>query len=156
MNQKQRVFNMLAKTSKTQLSKGRKVNFAIADEAQEALRQLDLASSALAEMTTTSENRTMNIIRMLEEAIDLSIRNTADDGMQAYLDSYDEAFGKANELADKFKQAAEALGIDPYDSEAFSELVEAIEDSSVTYPAMQARDQENDLDQILSDLQAKL
>lgn len=147
---------MLAKTSKpTQLS--RKVNFAIADEAAEALRQLDLAMSALQEETITSENRTTRIVSMLEEAIGLSVRNSREDGIQVYLDSFDEAFGKANEVADKFKQAAEALGIDPYDSEAFSELVEAIEQTSeVTFPAMQARDQENDLDQILADLEAKI
>lgn len=157
MDQKQKIFNLIAKTAKTQLSATRKVKFAIADEAAEALRQLDLAMSALEEMTISSESRTANIVRMLEDAIGLSVRNTREDSMQAYLDSFDEAFGKANDVADKFKQAAESLGIDPYDSDAFRELVEAIEQSAqVTYPAMLARDQENDLDEILGELEAKI
>jgi hypothetical protein len=154
MNQKQRVFNMLAKTSKTQLSKGRKVNLAIADEAADAIREMEDATSELYVAINNTQSAVNDITRSLQEAIGLA---PGLDQVQDSLNAYNVAFNKANQVADKFKNAADALGIDPYDSQDFSGLVDAIEGSTdVTMDALRTRDQADDLIDLIADLQGKI
>lgn len=151
MSQTQRIYNMLAKSGKTDLS--RKVKFAIADEAGEALRQLDEAAAELEEVSNNTQSTINDIVRSLEAAVGLA---PGLDGIQESLNKYNDAFGKANEVADKFKQASEALGIDPFDSDAFSELVDAIQDTSVTFDALKVRDDANDLSETIANIQSSL
>lgn len=152
MNQTQRIYNMLAKSSKTDLN--RQVKFAIADEAADALRQMDDAAAELEEVSNNTQSTINDIVRSLEAAIGLA---PGLDGIQESLDTYNAAFQKANEIADKFKQASEALGVDPYQSDAFSELVDAIEQSgTITFDAMKVRDDAKDLSEAIANIQSSI
>jgi len=154
MNQRQTIFNLLAKTSKTELRKGRKVNLSIADEAADAVRQLEDALSDLYEVTTNTQSAINDITRSLQEAIGLA---PGLDEVQASLNVFSVAFDKANQVADNFKRAADVLGIDPADSQDFSGLVNAIEQSgTATFDALRTRDQANDLMDVIADIQGKL
>lgn len=154
MNQKQRIFDLLAKTSKTQLSKAGKVKLSIADEAADAISKLEDALSELNELTADEQNAVNDITRLLQQAVGLA---SGLDQVQGALNVFNIAFDRANQVADNFKRAADTLGIDPFDSADFSALVESIEQSgTATFDAMRVRDQSSDIMDIIDEIQGRI
>ena len=154
MNQKQRIFDLLAKTSKTQLSKDGKVKLSIADEAADAISKLEDALSELNQLTADEQSAVNDITRLLQQALGLA---SGLDQVQGALNVFNIAFDRANQVADNFKRAADALGIDPFDSADFSALVESIEQSgTATFDAMRVRDQSNDIMDIIDEIQGRI
>lgn len=124
MNQKQKIFNLLAKTGKTQMSKSRKVNFAIADDLDAALEEA------------------MDSVRMTSIQIEAAYEMVAEliGQIPAPDTFYQDIEGPQTRLQmviGRARAAAEELGIDPRDSisgfveaediiQSFKEVEEAI------------------------------
>ena len=100
MNQKQKIFNLLAKTSKTQLSKGRKVNFALADDLRAAYED---ARSGTSELTRSVDDAFQTVADLISQI--------PDPGMMMYdLMQYESLL---QEVLDRAENAAADLGVDP-------------------------------------------
>jgi uncharacterized hydantoinase/oxoprolinase family protein len=100
MNQKQRVFNMLAKTSKTQMSKSRKVNFALTDDLRAAYEDTRSFTSEISRSVDAA----------FETVVDL-ISRIPDPGMFMYdVEQYEIILEEVIARADS---AAADLGVDP-------------------------------------------
>lgn len=157
MNHKQRIFNMLAKAGKPQATQlSRKVKFAFADDAESAAGDLRSALDEVRTVTEAVEGNIQDVISSLDEALGLAPGLDAD-MIQETLDLYNEKFEQANKVADEFKNAAEQLGIDPYDSPAFKALVESIEAGAQdTFKLLIARDNVTKYAEILTTLQSNM
>ena len=100
MNQKQTIFNLLAKKGKTQLSKGRKVNFALADDLRVTYEEVRSGTSDL----------TRSVDDAFQTVADL-ISQIPDPGMMMYdLMQYESLL---QEVLDRAENAAADLGVDP-------------------------------------------
>jgi len=114
MNQKQRVFNMLAKTSKTQMSKSRKVNFAIADDINEAFQDARVRGG--------------EIMRSIDDAFDtvadLISQIPAPDTFQEDLEML---AARLEEVLNNAENAAEQLGVDPNDIRGYSDAKDLLD-----------------------------
>jgi hypothetical protein len=114
MNQKQRVFNMLAKTSKTQMSKSRKVNFAIADDINEAFQDARVRGG--------------EIMRSIDDAFntvaDLIAQIPAPDAFQEDLEML---AARLEEVLNNAENAAEQLGVDPNDIRGYSDAKDLLD-----------------------------
>ena len=115
MSQKQRIFDLLAKTSKTQLSKGREMNFALADdlnaaldEAMEALRMTSIQLEAAYEMVT-------EVIGQIPDP-DLFYQDI--EGAQTRLQI----------IVGRAQAASDELGVDPQDIRGYAEALDTLED----------------------------
>ena len=100
MNQKQKIFNLLAKTGKTQLSKGRKVNFALADDLRSAYEDTRSFTSEL----------TRSVDDAFQTVADL-ISRIPDPNMYMYdVEQYETLL---EEVIARAESAAADLGVDP-------------------------------------------
>ena len=100
MNQKQKIFNLLAKTGKTQMSKSRKVNFALADDLR--------ATYEDARMGTGEISRSID--DAFETVTDL-IGRIPDPNMFMYdVEQYENLL---EEIIARAESAASDLGVDP-------------------------------------------
>lgn len=100
MNQKQKIFNLLAKTGKTQMSKSRKVNFALADDLRSTYED--------ARMGTGEISRSID--DAFETVTDL-IGRIPDPNMFMYdVEQYENLL---EEIIARAESAASDLGVDP-------------------------------------------
>lgn len=100
MNQKQKIFNLLAKTGKTQLSKGRKVNFALADDLRAAYED---ARSGTSELTRSVDDAFQTVADL--------IGRIPDPNMFMYdVEQYETLL---EEVIARAESAAADLGVDP-------------------------------------------
>ena len=100
MNQKQKIFNLLAKTGKTQFSKGRKVNFALADDLRSAYEDTRSFTSEL----------TRSVDDAFQTVADL-ISRIPDPNMYMYdVEQYETLL---EEVIARAESAAADLGVDP-------------------------------------------
>ncbi|RPJ57912.1 MAG: hypothetical protein EHM12_08640 [Dehalococcoidia bacterium] len=115
MNQKQRVFNMLAKTSKTQLGKTRNVKFSLADDLTKAYEEAESAAS----------NISMQVEAAYEMVAEVIGQIPAPD---SFLEDVDAASARLEVVINEARSGAEQLGIDPRDIPGFSEAEAAMTD----------------------------
>lgn len=115
MNQKQKIFNLLAKTGKTQFSKGRKVNFALADdlnvaldEAMEAVRMTSIQLEAAYEMVT-------EVIGQIPDP-------------DSFYQDIEGARMRLNMIVVRAQTASDELGVDPQDIRGYAEALDTLED----------------------------
>lgn len=115
MSQKQKIFNMLAKTGKTQLSKGRKMNFALADdlnaaldEAMEAVRMTSIQLEAAYEMVT-------EVIGQIPDP-------------DSFYQDIEGAGTRLEMIVDRAKSASDELGVNPEDIRGYAEALDTIQD----------------------------
>lgn len=115
MNQKQKVFNLLAKTGKTQLSKGRKMNFALADdlnavldEAMDALRMTSIQLEAAYEMVT-------EVIGQIPDP-------------DSFYQDIEGAQTRLQMIVGRAQAASDELGVDPQDIRGYAEALDTLED----------------------------
>lgn len=107
MNQKQKIFNLLAKTGKTQLSKGRKMNFALADDLRATYDDARMGTGEIAR----------SIDDAFETVTDL-IGRIPDPGMFMYdVMQYENLL---QEIIDRAESAASDLGVDPNSIDGYS------------------------------------
>ena len=100
MNQKQKIFNLLAKTGKTQMSKSRKVNFALADDLRATYEDARMATGEISR----------SIDDAFETVTDL-IGRIPDPGMFMYdVMQYENLL---EEIIARAESAASDLGVDP-------------------------------------------
>ena len=100
MNQKQKIFNLLAKTGKTQMSKSRKVNFALADDLRSAYEDTRSFTSEL----------TRSVDDAFQTVADL-ISRIPDPNMYMYdVEQYETLL---EEVIARAESAAADLGVDP-------------------------------------------
>ena len=100
MNQKQKIFNLLAKTGKTQMSKSRKVNFALADDLRATYEDARMATGEISR----------SIDDAFETVADL-IGRIPDPGMFMYdVEQYQNLL---EEVIARAESAADDLGVDP-------------------------------------------
>ena len=100
MNQKQTIFNLLAKKGKTQLSKGRKVNFALADDLRAAYED---ARGGVSDLTRSVDDA-------FQTVADLISRIPSPNEMMFDLMQYESLL---QEVLDRAESAAADLGVDP-------------------------------------------
>lgn len=137
MNQKQKIFNLLAKTGKTQMSKSRNVKFSLADDLTTAYTEAEIAA------------------RNISEGIELAYETVSEAIMgvpapESFFEDIDAAAMQLNAVLSEARSGAEQLGIDPRDIPGFSEA----EDSMNTLEAVReaAARYEDDMIPILSGL----
>jgi hypothetical protein len=107
MNQKQTIFNLLAKKGKTQLSKGRKVNFALADDLRSAYEDTRSFTSEL----------TRSVDDAFQTVADL-IGRIPDPNMFMYdVEQYEIIL---EEVVARAESAAADLGVDPTAIDGYS------------------------------------
>jgi hypothetical protein len=100
MNQKQTIFNLLAKKGKTQMSKSRKVNFALADDLREAYEDARRGASDL----------TRSVDAAFETVTDLISRIPDPNEMMYDASQYEMML---EEVIARAESAAADLGVDP-------------------------------------------
>lgn len=115
MNQKQKIFNLLAKTGKTQLSKGRKMNFALADdlnaaldEAMEAVRMTSIQLEAAYEMVA-------EVIGQIPDP-------------DSFYQDIEGAATRLEMIVDRAQAASDELGVDPQDIRGYAEALDTLQD----------------------------
>jgi hypothetical protein len=118
MNQKQRVFNMLAKTSKTKLGKTRNVKFSLADDLTKAYEDAESAAS----------NISMQVEVAYEIVSDAIARIPSPD---SFMEDLDSAAARLEIVINEARSGAEQLGIDTRDIPGFAEAEGAFLDISM-------------------------
>ena len=100
MNQKQTIFNLLAKKGKTQLSRGRKVNFALADDLRAAYED---ARSGTSELTRSVDDAFQTVADLIGQ---IPSPNEMMFDLMQYENMLEEVIARA-------ESAAADLGVDP-------------------------------------------
>ena len=113
MNQKQKIFNLLAKTGKTQISKSRKVNFALTDDLNEASRTAEEIFADITKSVTAAYDTVGDAIAKIP----------APDSFYQDLDFAAMQLGPA---INETRSAADQLGISPKDIPGFIEAETAM------------------------------
>lgn len=120
MNQKQKIFNLLAKTGKTQMSKSRNVKFSLADDLTKAYEDAESAAA----------NISMQVEVAYETIAEAIGSIPAPD---SFLEDVDAAAARLEMVINEARSGAEQLGIDPRDIPGYSEAEFAMESlTSVT------------------------
>jgi len=100
MNQKQTIFNLLAKKGKTQLSKGRKVNFALADDLRAAYEDARSGASDLTRSVDDAFQTVTDLISRIPDPNEMMYDATLYESM-------------LEEVIARAESAAADLGVDP-------------------------------------------